>query len=295
MINIVFCFDENMMRQACVSIYSLLDSKKYESHFSIFCICSEQAMEISPIIKAIICDKDPQSQVVFINNHIDVSGGFETREITISTYFRLCLPVLLLNIPKVIYADVDIIFKEDISNIWNINLEENYLAGVLADVNINFYWNYISERHPYWEIFNDWKGNYINAGFILMNLDLMREKQLFNTWKSLITENFYYQDQDILNLTCKPYIKTFANYYNAMAFYEKEDLQQMLDEHLIIKEEYYILSCCPFVIHYAGDKPWKKFNIPYCDDWWNIVQKNKLLLDVMKKEYTAYINHKKSI
>lgn len=295
MINIVFCFDENMMRQACVSIYSLLESKKESSHFAIYCVCSDEALQIAPSIQAVINDKDPQSQAFFVSNPIDVSNGFETREITISTYFRLCLPELLLNVPKVIYSDVDIIFKEDISEIWNIDIDDRYLAGVLADVNINFYWNYIAERNSYWKIFDDWKGNYINAGFILMNLSLIREKQLFNKWKQLISEEFYYQDQDILNLTCKPAIKIFANYYNAMAFYEEEDFQQMLDEHLITKEEYDILSGMPFVIHYAGDKPWKQFDVPYCDEWWDIVRKNKLLSDMMNEEYIAYRAYKKSI
>ena len=38
--DIVFCFDENMVNAACVAIASLLDSKRKEEHFNIYCICS---------------------------------------------------------------------------------------------------------------------------------------------------------------------------------------------------------------------------------------------------------------
>ena len=44
-IEIAFCFDEKMLKAACVAVGSLLDNREKTEHFNIHCICNEQAME----------------------------------------------------------------------------------------------------------------------------------------------------------------------------------------------------------------------------------------------------------
>lgn len=53
--------------------------------------------------------------------------------ITVQTYYRLLIGELLPNeINKCIYLDSDICVCKDLSELFNIDIKDNYLAGVVA-------------------------------------------------------------------------------------------------------------------------------------------------------------------
>ena len=55
--------------------------------------------------------------------------SFEIRGITAATYYRLLIPELIPEYDKVIYADVDIIFRMDLSELYETEIGNNYIAA----------------------------------------------------------------------------------------------------------------------------------------------------------------------
>ena len=64
-----------------------------------------------------------------VDNTFD--SAFEIRGITSATYYRLLIPELIPEYDKIIYADVDIIFRMDLSSLYNSDLGDNYIAATL--------------------------------------------------------------------------------------------------------------------------------------------------------------------
>jgi lipopolysaccharide biosynthesis glycosyltransferase len=90
----------------------------------------------------------------------------------------LITEILPNNVEKTIYLDCDIIVNKDISELWNIRVD-NYLAGC---VNLG--------------------NNYFNSGEMLLNLYELRKFNFYNKWKKYIEDNLDKidcYDQSILN------------------------------------------------------------------------------------------------
>ena len=119
-------------------------------------------------------------------------------------YLR-CYFSKILKEDKVLYIDADAIVIDDISELWNIDLEDNVLAGVHEsgewDKHLNTYG------------LND---TYINSGVLLMDLKKIREEKLDDSMLYLLNHNWYaFPDQDVINLVCRNRIKYLSNIYNS--------------------------------------------------------------------------------
>lgn len=287
LLHIAFCFDEKMMKQACVAVSSLLDFSARDTHFCIYCICSKSAISIQETIESIVEKKDRSSRVSFHLNTMKLDGGYEIRGISVSTYYRLNLHRMFPEVEKMIYADVDILFQDDLMPVWKTDMGHNMIAGVKADVNIREVW----DRHykdEYWKKLDDWFGNYINAGFILMNLDEIRKRHMEKTWEGMHENRFFFQDQDIINLTCKPYIIHIPMRYNRMMFYTDEELSWLKRYRVVGWMELEEALDSPAVIHYAGKKPWNTPSIKGANLWWEYVLKNDNLRTMFRMRLINY-------
>ena len=113
------------------------------------------------------------------------------------TFYRiLAIDLLPKDMDKILYLDVDMVIKGDISEVFNIPLE-NHPFGVCEDMNANIA---CVDVHRTSKIPRDKR--YFNAGTLLMNLDYLRKN---NSVERILTrfineyKNFFYLDQDILN------------------------------------------------------------------------------------------------
>ena len=129
---IVFAFDNNLILPACVCISSLLMNAKEETFYDIFILHSskvdlhkEQLDELPKYFNR--C----RIQYRVVDNTFD--QAFEIRGITTPTYYRLLIPELVPEYDNIIYSDVDVIFRFDLSDIYfHTDLNDSYVAGVNA-------------------------------------------------------------------------------------------------------------------------------------------------------------------
>ena len=107
--------------------------------------------------------------------------------------------ILPKSVDKILYLDADMIAVDDISKIYNTDLE-NKLLGVVRDFGVKFkkvkkYVDSLNVGHTYF-----------NSGMILMNISKMREKWNIAQIEQFIKDNgarYSCPDQDVLNLLSK--------------------------------------------------------------------------------------------
>ena len=127
-IPIAFAFDNNLIMPAAVAFTSLLKNAAPETFYDIYILHSEKE-ELDKFYFSKIVEEFQNCKINYITVGNIFEGAFEIRDITTPTYYRLLIPKLIPQYNKIIYADVDIIFRLDLSDLYSIDLGVNYLAA----------------------------------------------------------------------------------------------------------------------------------------------------------------------
>lgn len=266
-IPVVFCFDDNLVLPAGVCISSLLEHADPETFYDIFILHgADSRYPASGFLEKLAQRYDNFSLSYRCVGH-EFSDAFEIRNITAVTYYRLLIPDLIPEYDKVMYHDVDIIFRHDLRRIFeDTELGDHYVAGVIsASENDVEFTNYLAKL--------DLRASeYMMAGDIIMNLDLMRRDGATAVFRRMVDKSSYkFQDMDILNIFCKGKIKrlppvfsgTVEIFYLASrrietSLYSAAELEEVLSHG---------------IIHYNGPKPWNTW-CPNLDLWWAYYRKS---------------------
>ena len=218
-------------------------------------------------------------------NFIYIKKFFENLEMKIShitfpTYYRLLIGDLLPDyLEKCIYLDVDICVLKDLTSLYNINITNNYIAGVISP---SYYFknNTIHCKRLNLPSMNQ----YINAGMLLVNLKEIRKDNMTKKFIDLSKKNYKSQDQDVLNVACYGKILTLAPKYNAMVTRLKEYDNKL--KTLYTEEEIIEANNFPYIIHYSDrNKPWNSLYVYMEKYWWNASKKTPFFNNSFIREH----------
>lgn len=283
---IVFSFDNNLILPACVCISSLMMNAKKDTFYDIFIMHSEHdELNHGEIDK--LTDYYPNCCITYKGVGDAFNDGYEIRGITKATYYRLLIPELIPQYDKIIYADVDIIFRSDLTDVYNTDIKDEYAAatydlGMILTKDGNKHIESLGLENPM---------EYMQAGFILLNSKKIREDNLIKQFTTLYKNKYKFQDQDILNLTClkahkllhfKYNMTDYVNYYiHGEHKYFDCYSQENINEALRIG-----------TIHYNGHKPWERYCVNF-DIWWEHYRKSpffdeKFYFDFFYKKIDEY-------
>ncbi len=280
---VVFCFDENLVSQVQAAAASLLDARGPGDHFELHCVCTKAAGIAQAPLEQVIKRRDPASVLVMHCMENPYENAYQVRDISAGTYLRLVLPGILPEVDRILYMDADVLVRESLAPLWQTPMEGMALAAVKGAVNLSDKWEWNSDR-PYWHLLAGARGGYINAGVTLLNLAEIRKRGLDARWHELVGERFYYQDQDILNITCQGVIAYLPPKYNRLAYLEDKDFGQFVVEGIYTREEEREALRFPAIIHYAGDKPWKRYDTNLGSLWWEYINAQPDLKDLFDEE-----------
>lgn len=287
-IQIAFCFDIKMFAPACVSVASLLDFKGAEDHFVIHCVVDEASLKQKDILENIVSERDKESAILFYLAPNTFESSYETRGISKATYMRFAIHRLIPNADKMIYSDVDVLFCASLKELWETDIENYFFAGVKGTNNFENKWQDYAVL-DYFDELDGLQGKYINAGILLMNLSRIRESQIEDLWIAKSKQSYKYQDQDIINITCKNQIFLLPLKYNVAGYLIPKWYKKYYLQGIYSKEECKEAYRNPVIIHYAGDKPWKERDAHRADTWWNYVSAHEGLANLFPKLKKNYI------
>ena len=261
-IPIAFAFDNNLIMPAAVAFTSLLKNAAPETFYDIYILHSEKE-ELDKFFFSKIVEEFQNCKINYVTVGNIFDGAFEIRGITTPAYYRLLIPKLIPQYDKIIYADADIIFRLDLSNLYSIDLGENYLAAT-KDLGLNL--SNDGKKHVK-NLPNVTSGNYLQSGFIMLNSALIRKDRLIDKLVEVASQKWKFQDQDTLNIVCHDRVLFLEPKYNMTdySFYYGIKEQTKWNELYTAQEFKEGVACGN--LHYNGHKPWKKWSVNF-DIWW---------------------------
>lgn len=281
-IPIVFCFDNNLIAPACVALSSLMMSAKEDTFYDIFILHSyKYPLKHDEIDKLPVYYKNCRIQYRTVDSTFD--EAFEIRGITTAAYYRLLIPELIPEYDKVLYSDVDVIFRSDLSEFYNTDMTGYYVAGV--DSLANFqpelvkYYNDIVHTNP--------EGIIYSGNLVINSMEILKDN-LISRFKELAKNKYTFQDMDVINIACRGKIKYLSpafcltTYISEYSVYRKDDLLKVWSCDDI---EYAKLHG---IVHFNGKKPWNDVCINF-DIWWEYYRRSPFFDE---KRYFDFFNYK---
>ncbi|MEI0700213.1 glycosyltransferase family 8 protein, partial [Brachyspira intermedia] len=164
--------------------------------------------------------------------------------VSIDTNYRLMTANLRPNIDKAIFLDCDLVVNDDISELWNIDIDGYYAAAApdsIAGSYIEDWW------YNKFQLPNGFL--YRNTGVLLINMKKWREDNIFE--KFIESSIKYYDfikitDQDIINITLSSKFKLLDSCWNycPSLYYPDTEMEKKIKN-------------TSKIYHYALIKAWK--------------------------------------
>ncbi len=281
-IPIFFTIDESYVPYFSVAAESLIENANHNYHYNIHIIHENLSKKSQEKIKTL---ETSYAKIIFnkitesINKITNRSENYLKADyFTLTIFYRLFLPEMFLEYNKAIYIDSDVCIPGDISQLYNIDLEDN-LYGGCKDISC-------MDNAILCDYFKNNAGvtidNYINSGVLLMNMQKLREVKFLDHFLYLLNKYHFdtvCPDQDYINAMAYGKIKLLPNEWNAMP----------TNGTFIVDN--------PQIVHYnLFFKPWHFSNIDYEDYFWSYANKSLFKDEILKeKENYSKENQQKDI
>lgn len=232
--NIVVTFNENFRKPFEILCYSIYRNIKNPESVKLF-IIYENYLNI-PLLQMI--SKFYNFKIIFVkippefSNMIDIIESEENLSIyTREASLRIFIPYLLRE-DRCLYLDTDIVVNRDISKLYNLDIENNYIAAA-----------------PDWGL----NPKTINSGVLLLDLKKLRENnalithnELKKIFQKFRKSNFF--DQDILDYIYRGHIYKLPPTYN---LFLKKDSNNYKENPINLLRVFR-----GHILHFLGKKPW---------------------------------------
>lgn len=239
-----------------VSIASILKNSKEDESFNFYVLHADITDENKRKINKLKKIKDFNLEYIQMNNDDfkDMPSG-----VNIASNYRLKIASLKPELSKILFLDADIIALDSLKELYNTNLQDNYIAAVV-DPGVNLQYEYtINDK----EKFPDRR---FNTGVMLANLDKWREDNVEEKimagmmWYS--KKYFNWPDQNVINMVFKNAIIELPPQYNVCPILAQQGLYQ--EEGIWEKA-----SCNPKILHFCSrPRYWEAPGLWWSDIFW---------------------------
>ena len=264
-IPIVYAIDNNCAMPTIVSMESAIKNINNSSFY-----------EFIILVRGIL-KKDIKNLFIKFKHEYNNICSIKIKEIPTEYLCNILLsiPQILKEKDKIIYLSHNTLIRHDLKELFNTDINNEYIGGV------------IDPRYNKIEVIkkiNKKAKEYVSSGVLLMNCKNLRELQpkidfLYNKTKE---NNFYYSDQDLLNILCGGKIKILSfkfMRFNRLANIEKEYSKCEYAKKFYSEEEFLEGKKDPVIIHYMFCEPWvaKTYPQKLYNEWYEIYKtiKNK--------------------
>lgn len=270
MINIAYACNDAYIEQTIVSMKSLFENSAKPASISIVFIDMGIAKDSQKELKKMVNEYYSKITIVnFDDIAYDLIITNETGRHIKSVYAKIFFGRLNW-IDRIIYLDSDVIIKQDIKELWDMDLGENVLAGVetIHSVKENELIGY------------DKNDRAINDGVVLMDLQKWRERNYLNRCLDYIGSfdgNPPVLSEGTINAVCKGDIMILSPRFNLMSGLVEANakkIERATDRPYYTQNEIKEANSNPVIIHFLAGF----YNRPWC----------KKCSHPMKKEYLKY-------
>lgn len=200
LINLCMTLDNNIIYPALVSMTSALENNNNKKNLLVYHLLLSEDFKNENIK---IFESLKKNYPVKINYYIipNIFVNFKTwTHGTFCHYFKIIIPMIFPYLERILYLDTDTLIFKDLSKMYNLNFENNYILAAQATD------KYIVRK------FNAKIKLYVNAGVILFNIKKIRKHNkdielLYYTMKNC--RKYKYPEQDSINIIFNPQVGIF--------------------------------------------------------------------------------------
>jgi lipopolysaccharide biosynthesis glycosyltransferase len=261
-VEIVFAANNSFAPYLTVAIRSLISCASEERVYRIHVLHTELTAENQSKIAACAA-QNVSIECIDIGGLIERDKLYVNYHFTVEIYYRLFIPEVLLNAPKVLYLDSDIIVMRDVSQLYDIDLEGKIL-GVVHNFSNNNTWKYIQEN------LGMQPAEYFNSGVLLMDTVKFREERIKKSCMQLLAGPKYFKmmDQDALNIACKRRVLYLDERWNVawQHMWHSKGSEYMRGSYRAFYDR---IMTAPYILHFTtGEKPWNTPEKPRSEYFW---------------------------
>ncbi|MCR4663590.1 MAG: glycosyltransferase family 8 protein [Endomicrobiaceae bacterium] len=262
-IPVIVSSDNNLFFAAATLIVSMLENANKDTFYDIHFLCTGN------VIKE---DKEKLQELTLKYNNFslsftDMKDTFKdipkTHEhVNYVSAYKFLIPSLFPQFDKILYLDADIIVRTDLTDLYNTDIGDNYIAGC-----INLFNQTIKRKDLMKETGIKSMDYYINAGVMLMNLKKIRQDKIDKQCIDMIGSFKGSVDQHIINKVCYDKIFFIPLKYNVTQS-SLQFLETKTSKNFYSLQEAEQAYNNPAIFHWTGPlKPWKYYNLFLAHEW----------------------------
>lgn len=266
-IPVVLSTDENYIFPTLVVISSMLQYAHEKTEYDIYIQtteeCREKCMEMAQYLYKKYQNFD--LHLIIMNQVLFKNIKVTNIHVKSPTYYRLMVAEQLQKYDKCIILDSDILVQDDLTKLYNWEIDENYIAGVKSwedqqPTQMN-YDHMISNGLPSMD-------DYIYSGVLLLNLKQIRQDHIMDRFLLHMNKGYRSDDQDVFNICCYGKISFLPLRYNLLVRHYKEEFPE--GRQIYSDAEIHNAWEHPAILHYPGRliKPWKNNRVKLGAEWW---------------------------
>ena len=252
--NIAYAPDDKYINQTIVSMVSAVENNK-EHEIEFIIIYSNLSDESILKLKSV---KNCTLRLLQTDENIFTSLPL-SHWVTVQAWFRIKLPDLCQDLDKILYLDCDTLILGDLSELFNTDLEERFLAGVKDVWGVDKYCKRLSME----------SGVYVNSGMLLLNAKYCRQENFFEKIVDFANNNakiIEFCDQDSINKIADNKKVVLHPKFNFMDTWWRGGYYEFWGEE---EQNYLEAGKNPVIAHLTGLKPaFKGCKNKFKDKWW---------------------------
>lgn len=261
-IPIVFAIDDNVVIACGVALTSLSLNARPDTLYDVYILYQKDKLsrENQQTLISSFADK-VNLTIRFVETQdyssINITGNF----ISHATYCRLSIPDLFPQFDKIIYADIDMIFQQDLATVFTDSLRQGEWVAAALDLAIGDSFVF---KSPMPAKVGKTETDYFNAGFLIMNLQAMRDDHVSDLFRSHFSKKYEQNDQDILNIVCHEHAEILPSIYNFQVNHFLNYMWGRTNPDISFKDLFSAAT-----LHYTWKhKPWNSLECVASDVWW---------------------------
>ncbi|MBR1424579.1 Stealth CR1 domain-containing protein [bacterium] len=285
-INIVFAPDNNFCKYFSVALQSLIENNNTSKKYDIVVFESD----IEEKNKNKLLNMIPDNFIMrFVDINEFINEKFKSLELksknwwSVSMYYRIFIPLLMPSYNKVLYLDSDICINHDLTELFNINLEDKKVGCVVDTISavlyrhlqrMDYMKNVLKLTNPH---------NYFNSGMLLFNIkNIDKNGYIQDFLNAYEIEDLLYPDQDILNVMFQNNVKFLESKWNYLYGQCAWGIQYLNYIGGDYKKEFLEARENPYIIHYTSPKkPWNVPTAEYAEIFWKYARKSPFYEEII--------------
>ncbi len=274
---VVFSANDKYAPYLGVTLYSLISHASKDREYRLHILTKDMNAHHKAKLKAMEQD-NISIEFLDVTDRIKEFKIPTVKHLSEETAYRLLIDQIFPEYKKVLYLDCDIVVNQDVSLLYDENIEGVMLGASRANIMRN-HLSYISE---------DLKvlpENYFNAGVLVINVEQFHKYGIGAKGLQMLVERRYLcQDQDVLNILCQGKVRFLDGRWNVEWEYLTENGKEMyVDE---VRKGYEKNLCNPFIVHFTSPvKPWEFPEYQLAEYFWRYARKTDFYEEILKVNF----------